>query len=96
MHCESYQITNEAAWALCMCGWGGGSTLLIFTNMHFCSKTNEFYSPQNMSIKKKVEMNINLNLDDIDRCNHFLIRQIFGQIKYVMSMYAADFANNKV
>ena len=25
-----------------------------------------------------------------------LIRQIFGQIKYVMSMYAADFANNKV
>ena len=49
-----------------------------------------------MSIKKKVEMNINLNLDDIDRCNHFLIRQIFGQIKYVMSMYAADFANNKI
>ena len=41
-------------------------------------------------------MNINLNLDGIDSGNDFLIRQIFGQIKYVMSMYSADFAYNKI
>ena len=76
----------------------GGSTLLILTNMHFCNKSNEFYSPQNMDdvdIDLQASISI-LILTILIGAIIFFIRQIFGQIKYVMSMYSADIAYNKI